>query len=51
MSTVNGNKEKIAFSLELSKAVGLRGPYNVDGPLPDFNHCGYEVAVDMLLHS
>jgi hypothetical protein len=50
-STVNGNKDKIAFSLELSKSVGLRGPYNVDGPLPDFDHCGYEIAVDMLLHS
>jgi hypothetical protein len=51
MSMVHGKKDKIASSLELSKAMGLCGSYNVDGAFPDFDHCRYEVAVDMLLHS
>jgi hypothetical protein len=50
-STVSGNQEKINTSLELSKAVGLDGPYEVDGPLPNFDHCGYEVAIDTILYS
>jgi hypothetical protein len=50
-STVCGNREKIALLLELSKAIGLKGPYVVDGPLPDYDHCGYEVAVDTVLYS
>jgi hypothetical protein len=49
--TVKGNKEKIGTSLEMSSLVGLDGPYVVDGPLPDFDHCGYEVAVDTVLYS
>jgi hypothetical protein len=49
--TVSGNREKIGTCLDLSKAVGLEGPYDVDGPLPDFDHCGYEVAVDTVLYS
>jgi hypothetical protein len=35
----------------MSQAVGLQGPYEADGPLPECDHCGYEVAVEMLLHS
>jgi hypothetical protein len=49
--TVSGNREKIGTCIQLSKAVGLEGPYDVDGPLPDFDHCGYEVAVDTVLYS
>jgi hypothetical protein len=49
--TVQGNKEKIATSLEMSKLVRLEGPYLVDGSLPDFDHCGYEVAIDTILYS
>jgi hypothetical protein len=49
--TVRGNREKIGTCLELSKTVGLEGPYAVDGPLPDFDHCGYEVAIDTVLYS
>jgi hypothetical protein len=50
-STVSGNREKIRTCLDLSKAVGLDGPYEVDGPLPEFDHCGYEVAIDTILYS
>jgi hypothetical protein len=31
--------------------MGLMGPYESDGPLPEYDHCGYEVAFEMLLHS
>jgi hypothetical protein len=49
--TVRGNKEKIALSLKFSEAVGLSGSYTVDGALPDFDHCGYEVAINIVLYS
>ena len=50
-STALSNRDKVAFGLKMSALVGLEGPYESDGPLPDFDHCGYEVAVEMLLHS
>jgi hypothetical protein len=48
---VSGNREKIKTLLDLLKAVGLDGPYKVDGPLPDFDHCGYELAINTILYS
>jgi hypothetical protein len=39
------------MSLRMSKLVGLEGPYNHEGPLPGFDHCGYEVAIEILLYS
>jgi hypothetical protein len=35
----------------LSNLAGLRGPCVHDGPYPDYDHCGYEVAIGMLLMS
>jgi hypothetical protein len=49
--TIRGNREKVSLSIELSKTVGLEGLYIVDGALPDFDHCGYEVTIDMVLYS
>ena len=49
--TVLGNKGKINMSLKLSALVGLQGPYLHDGPFPAYDHCGYEVAIQMLLYS
>jgi hypothetical protein len=49
--TVHGNREKLADKLALSQLVGLQGPCIHDGPYPDYNHYGYEVAIDMLLMS
>jgi hypothetical protein len=46
-----GNRDKLADGLQLSKTVGLGGPYEVDGPLPKWDHCGYEVAIQMVLSS
>jgi hypothetical protein len=49
--TVKGNRDKLADKLSLSNLVGLQGPCVHDGPYPDYDHCGYEVAIDMLLMS
>jgi hypothetical protein len=45
------NRDKVAFALKMSAMVRLAGPYEADGPLLEHNHCGYEVAIEMLLHS
>jgi hypothetical protein len=37
--------------LEYSLLAGLEGPYWHDGPLPAYDHCGYEVAIQMVLKS
>ena len=50
-STVNGNRDKLVMGLRLSRLVGLDGPYIHQGPLPNHDHWGYEVAVQMLLYS
>ena len=50
-ATVDGNKDKLDLGLRLSGLVGLKGPYIHEGPLPDYDHCGYEVAAQILLYS
>jgi hypothetical protein len=50
-SLMLGNQDKVAFGLKLSTLVGRKELYKTGGLLPDFNYCGYEVAVEMLLHS
>ena len=42
---------KLKLGIDLSKRVGLDGPYLHQGPLPDHDHCGYEVAIQELLYS
>jgi hypothetical protein len=49
--TVQGNRDKLAMGIKLSELVGLKGPFIHQGPLPDHDHCGYEVAIEMLLYS
>jgi hypothetical protein len=49
--TLKGNRDKLVDKLSLSKLVGLQGPCLHDGPYPDYDYCGYEVAMDMLLMS
>jgi hypothetical protein len=51
LDTVNGQRGKLEHSMGLGQLVGLGGPYEQDGPLPPFDHCGYEVAVLLLLNS
>ena len=50
-STVEANKYMILLGLRLSEQVGLTGPYEHFGPLPYKDHCGYEVAVQIAMHS
>jgi hypothetical protein len=49
--TVKGQTDNLRRALAYSATVGLPGPYMHDGPLPDYDHCGYEVAIQMLLYS
>jgi hypothetical protein len=50
-STALTNRDKVAFGIKLLATMGLLGPYEYDGPLPEEDRCGYEVAFEMLLHS
>jgi hypothetical protein len=45
--TVSGNTLSLRKGLELSRLLGLDGPYVHSGPLPEHDHCGYEVAIQM----
>jgi hypothetical protein len=47
-STVEGNAGVVARGLRHSKLLGLTGPYLATGPLPYYDHCGYEVALQLL---
>jgi hypothetical protein len=35
--------------MEMSVLLGLEGPYQQKEKLPTFDHCGYEVALQMIL--
>ncbi len=48
---MRGNKDKLAEGLQMSEAVGLSGPHEMDGPLPKFDHCSYKVVLQMVLES
>jgi hypothetical protein len=50
-STVTANRDRARMALELSESVGLTSPYEHTVPLPNFGHCGYEIAIQMLLDS
>jgi hypothetical protein len=49
--TVKGNRDKLVDKVSLSNLVGLQGSCVHDRPYPDHDHCGYEVAINMLLMS
>ena len=50
-ATVDSNAAKIREGLRLSSMLGLSGPYLEPGPLPLDDHCGYEVAMQMVASS
>jgi hypothetical protein len=50
-ATARGNRDKVAQAIRLSETVGLLGPYEAEGPLPEVDHCGYEVAIEMVIQS
>ena len=36
---------------QCSKESGLEGPFESKGIIPEFDHCVYEVAIEMLIYS
>lgn len=50
-STVQSNTRLARNAYKLSNLVGLNGFMNHIGPLPPYDHCGYEVAIVILLAS
>ncbi len=50
-STVNGQALLVQKGISLSNMVGIDPPYLEPGPLPSFDHCGYGVAIQLLLKS
>ena len=50
-STVANNIRLVEKQIKLSATVGLDGPFEQWGVLPNHYHCGYEVAINMLLYS
>ena len=50
-STVASRRSRIKASQRFSERLGLSGPYSQIQSLPNYDHCGYEVACQILLHS
>ena len=51
MGTVRGNCDKLRMGTDLSALVGLSGGFVHKGPMPIYDHCGYKMAIQMLLYS
>ena len=49
--TVTQNALRAKKQIEMCKLVGLEGPFTQIGNLPDYDYCGYEVAISILLYS
>ena len=50
-STVANNLRSVKKILTTSQLVELPGPFKSFGPMPLHDHCGYQVAIDMVLFS
>ena len=50
-STVATNLATVNKTIRVLREVGLMGPCVSRGPMPNFDHCAYEVAVAMVLSS
>ena len=50
-TTVNQNKNRVKTAINFSELLGMQGPFEHEGPYPPHDHCGYELAYDMLLYS
>jgi hypothetical protein len=49
--TVEGNTARLKKGIKLLEKIGLDAPYTRDGPFPFHDHCGYRVALQVLLYS
>ena len=50
-STVDANTAKAREAVALSRSMGMRGAAEAPGPLPKTDHCGYEVAIQIVVSS
>ncbi|KAI2498992.1 hypothetical protein MHU86_15496 [Fragilaria crotonensis] len=50
-STVDANTAKTREGLVLSRSLGMKGAAEAPGPLPKTDHCGYEVAIQIVVSS
>ena len=50
-STVVNNTRLFREMMTLSQQLGFEPPYEAPGPLPGFDHCGYRVAILMIVKS
>jgi len=50
-STVSANLSRVKRMINISATVGLDGPFPIHPPFPLHDHCGYQVAINMLLFS
>lgn len=50
-NTVTSNRGVVEKGIRLSTRMGTKGPYLDPGPFPLHDHCGYEVACQMVLDS
>lgn len=41
----------VRMQINMSSQLGLEGPFEQTSTLPQFDHCGYEAAIGMLLYS
>lgn len=48
-TTVTGHANKIDLGIKLCDELGIELPYQNSGPLPENDHCGYAVALQMVL--
>ena len=49
--TVEANTAKVRGGLRISQSLGMKGPYENPGPLPPYDHCGYEVEIQIVVSS
>ena len=50
-STIDGYVRLARTQLKLSDQLGLDGPFTLKSPMPVHDHCGYELAISMVLYS
>ena len=50
-STVAENTRRVRQTIKFSETLGMEGPFEHEGPYPLEDHCGYQIAACILLHS
>ena len=50
-TTVSNNLRLARNLVNIPKSIGIESPFLSHGLMPDFDHCGYKIALSMLLMS